>query len=178
MDREWAIGGGFRNILDMRFTYMRPLYYDAPDKFIQTGGMDAISAAISNKLAEGIGVGITANYYMRYFENNEFIAKGALVFMPGNSVPDTFDVWQHDNSHFSGLNFDIGVIGEFNIVRASAVIHTPYKLKQNTIFSSLTMVPPEPPPTLSSDRTNHFHNQVSVKLFLWNLGQAYRKFAC
>ena len=59
INRDWYVGGGYRNLYDMK------LKYDAPGKYPGTmnswtsnGGMDAISFALAGKIIEGFGIGV------------------------------------------------------------------------------------------------------------------------
>jgi hypothetical protein len=144
MDREWAVGGGYRNVYDMALKYENAGNFNSRNVFTQTDGVDAVSVSIAGKVIEGIGIGITANNYIRGTETNSYIGKAIIYHPPSNPVPDTVDYWFNDNSHYSGFNLDLGLSGEFSMVKGGVVLHTPYDLKQNSKITESLMIPPTP----------------------------------
>ena len=143
MEREWAIGGGYRNVFDMISEYEVPGFIGTKNTYTQDRGVDAASVAIAGKIMEGISAGITANAYLRNSESNYYYGASVLfIDQAGDST--FFDGWQNINTHYSGSNFDIGVFGDFGIVKGGGVIHTPFDLKEKAIRTNYFFVPPVP----------------------------------
>lgn len=143
MEREWAVGGGYRNVYDMVFEYNAPGFAGTENSFSQDRGIDAVSMGIANRITEGIGMGLTANVYIRNSEQNEFEGASFEFISAGQNV-DTVDFWTNFNSHFSGFNLDLGLSADFGIIKGGAVIHTPYDLTQDAKWTFLIIIPPAP----------------------------------
>ncbi len=143
MERQWAVGGGYRNIYDLILEYNTPGFAGTENSFTQDRGIDAVSMGIANKITEGIGIGLTANLYIRNSEQNEFEGASFEFISAGQNV-DTVDTWTNFNSHFSGFNLDLGISADFGIIKGGAVIHTPYDLKQDGKWTWQVIIPPAP----------------------------------
>lgn len=143
MDRDWAIGGGYRNIFDMVSEYEVPGFAGTQNSFIQDRGIDAVSLAIANRVMEGVGIGLTANAYIRNSEYNQYLGASSLFISTGQDT-SIVDAWRNFNSHFSGFNLDLGISADFGMVKGGAVIHTPYDLKQDAKWTRSIVIPPEP----------------------------------
>ena len=143
MDRDWAIGGGYRNILDMVSEYEVPGFAGTQNSFIQDRGIDAVSLAIANRVMEGVGIGLTANAYIRNSEYNQYLGARYLFISTGQDT-SIVDNWNNFISHFSGFNLDLGISADFGMVKGGAVIHTPYDLKQDSKLTQSIVIPPEP----------------------------------
>jgi hypothetical protein len=133
MDRQWAVGGGYRNVFDMKVNYEIPGLITSSS----SSGVDAISVSISGKIMEGIGLGVTGNSYIRGTESNAFV----LNYSP--------NIWENSNDHYSGFNFDIGLTGKFSMFQGSAVVHTPYDLKNKAKVTDYLMLPTRPAGTIN-----------------------------
>jgi hypothetical protein len=143
-DRQWAVGGGFRNIQDLDFKFDAPGLFGSRDITTEKLGIDAISVGVSGKITDNIGVGITGNDYIRGGEDNHFFGKSYEFYFPANPIPDTVDVWENYTSTFSGVNFDVGLMGQFSMFKGGFVLHTPYDLKQDVKLTYQFMIPPAP----------------------------------
>lgn len=143
MEREWAVGGGYRNVFDLTLEWETPGFVGTRDTYTQDRGVDAASAAIAGKIMEGISLGVTANAYLRNSESNYHYGAGILfIDQAGDST--ILDGWQNINTHYSGFNFDIGVFGDFGIVKGGGVIHTPYDLEEKAKLTDYLFLPPVP----------------------------------
>jgi hypothetical protein len=144
-ERQWAVGGGFRNIQDMDFKFETPGLFNSMDQFSQKQGIDAISVGISGKITDNIGLGVTGNDYIRGGETN-FYSGNSAIFIADNAnpIPDTVDTWTNYIYDYSGVNFDLGLMAQFSMVKGSFVVHTPYNLKQEVKETYNLMIPPYP----------------------------------
>lgn len=155
-ERQWAVGGGYRNVFDMELEFEAPGPFGSKDVFTQTDGVDAISFSLAGKVIEGVALGVTANSYIRGTETNYFMGKRFERSYPDNDRIDTLDLWINDNSHYSGFNLDIGLGAEFSMFKGGFVIHTPYDLIQHAKLTENVMVPPTPIGTI--DRITYTTN--------------------
>ncbi len=142
MDRQWAAGGGFRNVQDLTFKFDVP--GNLGDNFVENEGIDAVSVGISGKVNENLSIGVVANDYIRGGESSRTYAKSYDYRIPGNTYSDTVDLDYNFNSHYSGVNFDLGLAGQFNMFKGGVVVHTPYDLKQTVKRTLLIAIPPTP----------------------------------
>lgn len=143
MEREWAIGGGYRNVFDMVTEYETPGFAGTTNSLAQDRGVDAISVAIAHKVMEGVGIGLTGNAYIRNSEYN-YYEGAAYLFITAGQDTSIVDAWNNFNSHFSGFNLDLGISADFGMIKGGAVIHTPYDLKQDGKWIFSIVIPPEP----------------------------------
>jgi len=135
MDREWWIGGGFRTVYDLHTDLRIPSYFEGQRTlFTQHRGIDAINMAIATNPMPNLGVGINFNIYTRGYEQDIWVPINYI----DNQYGDTVAVTAHfkDKSTFTGTNFDIGVVGDFNMFRAAFVISTPLALNQKSILTA------------------------------------------
>jgi opacity protein-like surface antigen len=139
IQRQWVVGGGYRNLYDMNFKFDYPGYLVGTSTYSEDGGMDAVSIALASKIIEGFGIGITANNYIRHSEINRFEPK-SLPLGEANNF-DTADVKINYRSHYSGFNMDIGLTGEVNIFRAGLVLRTPYNLTEKYLRTLTIFIP-------------------------------------
>jgi hypothetical protein len=144
LDKQWSVGGGYRRVQDMGLKFETSGLFNSTDRFTQNEEISAISVGVSGKITENIGLGITANDYVRGGESNRFWGQTDIIHYSGNPIPDTVDTWDNFNSHYSGVNFDIGLFGEYRIIKGSFVVHTPYDLKQDIKHTFYEMIPPTP----------------------------------
>jgi len=149
LDRNWAVGGGYRNIYDMDTKYEYPSFYGDLNNVTTTDGVDAVSLALAGLLTDGLGFGITANSYVRGYERNSWNLKAFEFQSTIDPFPDTLDIWINETSHYSGVNFDLGLAASYGIFKGGAVIHTPYNLKQNVKFTQTFMAAPLPGGTIN-----------------------------
>jgi hypothetical protein len=154
MERDWAIGGGYRNVSDMVYEFDTPGFSGSKNTFTQDRGIDAVSFAIANKITEGIGIGLTINSYIRNSEFNYYwgAANPAIIGADTTAV----DIWTNLNSHFSGFNLDVGLAGDFGMVKGGVVIHTPFDLRQDAKWTLQVIVPPQPQGLI--DRVTYTHS--------------------
>lgn len=144
LERRWSAGGGYKTVYDMKFEYDGPGLFDSHNSFTQRDGVDALSLALSAPITDNLGFGVTANTYIRGTESNILFGNGYIYQLQGNPYPDTVDFSINDNSHYSGVNFDIGLLGKFGIASGSIVIRTPYSLVQKTKLAQNIMILPRP----------------------------------
>ncbi len=143
MEKEWAVGGGYRNVYDMIGEYSTPGFAGSENTFKQDRGIDAVSVGIAHKIMEGVGVGLTANAYVRNSEYNLYVGASNMRISMGQDT-SIVDTWVNSNSHFSGFNLDLGVSADFGMIKGGAVIHTPYDLRQESKQTINIIIPPAP----------------------------------
>jgi hypothetical protein len=139
-DREWWFGGGFRTVYDLHSEVSTPLSYIEGDRafYTQHRSIDAINMALATNFMPNIGVGVNMNIYIRGYEQNMW---GPIYYL------DEFDELAYDNGHlkekstFSGVNFDIGALADFEMVRVGLVLSTGHILEQNTTYLRGTVNP-------------------------------------
>lgn len=129
-DRDWWFGGGFRTVYDLHLEYEVPVYADSKDTYTIHKGIDALNMALATSPIPNIGVGVNMNYYVRGYESREYVA---IIWE--DPLSELGDYNEKDKSNFSGVNFDIGAIAEFDIIKAGLVVRTGYTLTQKAIFS-------------------------------------------
>lgn len=144
MDRDWAVGGGYRNVFDMIMEYNTPGFAGTQNEYSQDRGVDAISASIASNIITGVSAGLTINSYLRNSESNDYV--GASEAAISQNLMDTIivDVWRNVNSHYSGVNVDFGLHGDFGMFSGGFVFHSPLKLKEKIKHTYSLIVPPEP----------------------------------
>jgi hypothetical protein len=143
MEREWAVGGGYRNVYDMIGEYSTPGFAGSKNTFIQDRGIDAVSVGIANKIMEGVGIGLTANAYVRNSEYNQYVG-ASLMYVSMGQDTSIVDYWVNFNSHFTGFNLDLGISADYGMIKGGAVIHTPYDLRQESKQTISFIIPPAP----------------------------------
>lgn len=143
-DREWAVGGGYRNVFDLISEYSYPGFNNTRNTYTQDRGMDAASGAIAVSVIPEISVGMNINAYLRNSEYNYY--EGATFQYVAQNGIDTslVDVWINDNSHFSGFNVDLGISADYGMVKGGFVFHSPYNLTQNMRQTFSIIIPPQP----------------------------------
>jgi len=144
MNREWAVAGGYRNVLDLGYEYETAAILGGTNTFSQADGVNAISMAINGKVMQGVGVGITINTYVRGTESNLWASKYAIYQSSTEEPPDTIDYWENQSSHYDGVNFDLGMAAAFGMFKGGIVIHTPFDLQKETKLSQTFMTQPLP----------------------------------
>jgi len=134
-DREWWIGGGFRTVYDLHTDLTIPSYFeDQRALFTQHRGIDAINMAIATNPMPNIGVGINFNIYTRGFEQDIWVPINYIDPENGDTVGITAHI--KDKSTFTGTNFDIGAIADFDMFKAALVISTPLTLTQKSVLTA------------------------------------------
>jgi hypothetical protein len=147
-DKSWAVGGGFRTVIDMTSEAEGVGLAGSRDIYTASGGIDAISLALAGKINDYLAIGLTANNYIRNDDENVFFGK-AFSYIPNTGTqPDTVDVWVSQNTHYKGFNADIGLMGQYNMFKGGFVIHTPFDLKATDRRTSTFMIPPSPRGTI------------------------------
>lgn len=142
MEREWAVGGGYRNISDMVYEIDMPGFSASRNKLEQDRGIDVVSLAVANKITEGIGAGLTINSYIRNSELNYYWGAANPAIIGQDTI--LVDIWTNLNSHFSGFNLDLGIAADYGVVKGGVVVHTPFDLRQDSKWTLRVVVPPEP----------------------------------
>ena len=143
LDRQWAAGGGYRNVYDMILDWSSTGFDSSENSFSQNRGVDAVSIAIAGDIMSGVSAGLTLNSYVRNSESNLILGNYDRYFPPSQDTI-VVDVWEDINAHYSGVNLDLGLYGDFGMVSGGFVLHTPYDLKENVKWSRGVIVPPEP----------------------------------
>jgi long-subunit fatty acid transport protein len=148
-DRAWAVGGGFRTVIDMSSEFESAGLAGSRNIFTATGGVDAFSVALAGKITDNIGIGVTANNYIRNYQSNLFYGN-AMSYIPSTgTAPDTVDTWISQNIHYSGFNADLGVMAQYSMFKGGFTIHTPLDLKAKNKYTYISMIPPSPSGTVS-----------------------------
>ncbi|MEE9554321.1 MAG: hypothetical protein V3W18_08505 [candidate division Zixibacteria bacterium] len=144
MDRDWAVGGGYRNVFDMITEYSTPGFDGTRNEYSQDRGIDAISAAIAGNVITGVSAGLTINTYLRNSESSYY--NGASNLYVSQDFIDTtiVDMFWNTNSHYSGVNFDLGLHGDFGMFSGGFVFHSPLKLKESVKATIEVIIPPVP----------------------------------
>jgi hypothetical protein len=143
LEREWAVGGGYRNVFDMIREFEAPGFDGSRNIYTQDRGIDAASAAIAGSVIQGLSLGITGNIYLRNSETNYYLGRW-FEFVAQNEI-DTIvvDFWENTNSHYTGFNVDVGAFYDLGIVRGGFVFHSPYKLVQDIRFKQAILIQPD-----------------------------------
>ncbi len=144
MDRYWAISGGYRSVLDLNNKYGYEALRGGNTNYLQEGEVNAASLGVSGKLREGIGIGVTANTYVRGTELNYWNPLSAFPTITPGAPPETVDVSINSTSHYSGVNFDFGLAASFGMFKGGVVVHTPFDLKQDIKETVTLMLRPLP----------------------------------
>jgi hypothetical protein len=143
-DRDWAVGGGYRGVIDLKSESIFPGFITEQNRFDQNKAVDAISLGAAGKLTEQVGLGFTLNSYVRGTESKLYLAD----FLAAENVQtgDTLYVGlgYEDKATFSGFNADIGLSGDFGMFKAGVVVHTPISLKFKNTYTEMYYVPPVP----------------------------------
>jgi len=143
MDMDWAAGGGFRNVLDMVGEFNSVGFNSSSDSYKQDRGVDAASLALSWRFIDQISLGLTVNDYMRNSESNVYYGDG-FGYSTQSGDTSIVDLWINQNSHFSGVNVDLGLAADYGMVKGGFVFHTPLDLKQDVKLTQYIIVPPVP----------------------------------
>lgn len=129
--RDWWVGGGFRTVFDTYLKYDDPVYASAPDKYVRHHTIDALNLAIAGKPNENVSLGLNMNYYVRgYIED----AYNTEYFPDTNNTLLTDTRHLRDKSSFSGVNFDLGLLFNYDRIAAGFVFRTPLTLKQDALL--------------------------------------------
>ena len=138
-DREWWFGGGFRTVYDLHADFNMPYFIEGQQtEFSEHRSIDAINMAVATKAMPNVGFGVNMNIYVRGYEQD-------IKAVTPESVAEGADTsFQHarvikDKSSFSGANFDIGCIADFDMIRAGVMISTPYTLTQKVTHKRGTL---------------------------------------
>jgi len=134
--RDWWVGGGFHTVNDFNLTYKMPVDPNNPDNYDREKSLDALNLAIAAKPLDYLAIGVNLNYFIRRYEEN-FYAWDLVLY--DTSTTNLFDYHYRDKSSFSGANFDIGIMAEYNVLTFGAVVRTPYTLTQN-VFRLMAQV--------------------------------------
>ena len=144
MDRNWAAGGGYRNVYDMIFESSSPGYNGSVNSFTQSRGVDAISMAAAGEIVTGISAGLTLNGYIRNSESQQDLGQLLAIISTDQTDTTIYDYRETNNSHYSGFNLDVGFHGDLGMISGGFVVHTPYNLKEENKITSLLVLPPQP----------------------------------
>jgi hypothetical protein len=141
--RKWAAGGGYRQIFQMNLEADYPGDFGGTNRFTQNNSIDAITFSVAHEILPGmLSLGANSNLYIRGPEVN-FILANAFPFDDGTDI-DTIDLWLNSNSHYSGVNFDLGLSAKYSIFSGSFVLHTPFDLKNDIKQTMYFVIPPIP----------------------------------
>ncbi len=134
-DREWWIGGGFRTVYDLHTDLTIPSYFEGQRTlFTEHRGIDAINMAIATNPIPNLGVGVNFNIYTRGYEQDIWLPFNTIDDQYGDTVNFTAHI--KDKSTFTGTNFDIGIIGDFDMIKAGIVLSTPLRLTQKSVLTA------------------------------------------
>ncbi|HEX9972600.1 MAG TPA: hypothetical protein VGD14_11070 [bacterium] len=110
--RNLVAGIAYQQVSDLYDKYTIDTYH-----WEQTGGIYAITPAIGLQLTPSISIGATVNIYTGKTNSaHEYLSN------PSNDYKEEFT--------FSGINFNIGALLDFDRFRIGAVLKTPFGLKQ------------------------------------------------
>jgi len=144
LERDWAVGGGFRNVFDMIREYSYPGFNGTQNSYTQDRGIDAASGSIAARIIDRVALGLTVNSYLRNSELNYYRGASFQYVSPNQIDTSIIDTWVNSNSHYSGANVDVGLSADFGIVRGGFVFHSSYSLIQNEKQTYSFIIPPEP----------------------------------
>jgi len=156
MDREWAVGGGYRNVFDLISEFKAPGFNNSLDEYTQNRGVDAASVAFAWRMMPEISVGLTINAYIRNSELNHYLGASEQYVAPNGVDTSIVDSWLNINSHFGGANVDLGLAADFGMFKGGFVFHTPYTLTQNVKRTYSIIIPPQPIGAI--DRVKYSYN--------------------
>jgi len=159
-DRQWSVGGGYRNVLEMKYKFSAAGQRGSENIYSEGTSVDALGIGFSGKINDNIGLGVTSNFYVRGSASD--YTQGRYILRTYNDRPgivDTLDQRITQDSHYSGVNFDIGAAAQFGMIKGGVVIRTPFDLTQKTLRSYYIMAHPTPQPTDSAiDRVTCTYN--------------------
>lgn len=135
--RDWWVGGGYRSAADFSLEFEIPVDTNDPDSYEREKDLVGLNLAIATKPLSNLSAGVNMNLYTRRYEE-DFLARN---FRNTDTSTANYDYRYHEKSNFTGVNFDIGLAGEFSIFTVGAVIRTPYMLKQNA-FRTMAQLDP------------------------------------
>jgi hypothetical protein len=143
-DLELAVGGGYRHIFDLESEADIPGFDNRKTTFKQNRSVDAVSLGAAARISEGIGFGWNMNAYVRGSEANSTVENIWLwTFEVGENRVDSLVVgaMRKEKSTYSGFGMDFGLSADFDMVKAGAVLHSPYTLFQSMLTTRNTTYP-------------------------------------
>jgi len=145
-DLQLAVGGGYRQIFDLKAEYRFPGFDNSRNTFDQNRGLDAVTLGLASRISEGIGFGWNMNAYVRGSEFNRIRGESEDIrqFVNDNRADSIVSDWYQLKSTYSGFNMDFGLSADFSMVRAGVVVNTPFKLYQRSLQTYRLIIPPEP----------------------------------
>lgn len=117
-DRDWWFGGGFHTVYDLHVEFDTQVSPSLREIFKVKKGIDALNMSLAAKPIENVGLGVNMNYYIRGYESNIYFSNAR----------------QRDKSNFSGVNFDIGAVADYEMFRLGLVVRTAYTLTQKSVY--------------------------------------------
>ena len=144
IDRDWAVGGGYRGVIDLKSSFEAPGFNTVNNKFKQNKAVDAIALGAAGKVTEQVAFGFMLNTYVRGTESNMYLADylAAENVQTGDTV--NIAIGNEDKATFSGFNADFGLSADYGMFKAGVVVHTPISLKYNNTFTELYYIDPVP----------------------------------
>jgi len=118
-ERNLVIAVAYQRLID--------LYYkneDDDSEYEEKGGVDAISPGIGVQVTPEVSVGASVNIWTGHYDE-----KYTDKVTPANSYDEK------NVEKFSGLNFNIGVMGQFEKAKIGAVMKTPLTLKDKYSYA-------------------------------------------
>jgi opacity protein-like surface antigen len=157
-DLQLAVGGGYRQIFNLKAEYRFTGFDNSRNTFDQNRGLDAITLGVATKISEGIGFGWNMNAYIRGSEFNQINGENQDIrqFVNDNRADTIVSEWYQLRSTFSGFNMDFGLSADFNMVKAGVVVNTPFNLYQRSLRTYRLIIPPQPAGFI--DRVNYTYS--------------------
>ena len=118
-ERNLVVAVAYQRLIDF--------YYkdeDDDSEYEEKGGVDAISPGIAVQVTPEVSVGASVNIWTGHFDE-----KYTDKVTPANSYDEK------NVDKFSGLNFNIGVMGHFEKAKIGAVLKTPLTLKDKYSYA-------------------------------------------
>ncbi len=112
-ERNLVVAVAYQRLIDLYYKYE-----DDDSEYEEKGGVDAISPGIGVQVTPEVSVGASVNIWTGHYDE-----KYTDKVTPANSYDEK------NVDKFSGLNFNIGIMGHFEKTKIGAVMKTPLTLK-------------------------------------------------
>jgi long-subunit fatty acid transport protein len=112
-ERNVVFAAAYQRLIDLYYEYE-----DTIQAWEEKGGVDAISPALGVQITPEVSVGASVNIWTGHYDE-----KYTDKVTPANSYDEK------NVDKFSGLNFNIGLMGHFDRAKIGAVLKTPLTLK-------------------------------------------------
>ncbi|MCD6161482.1 MAG: hypothetical protein J7K40_03595 [candidate division Zixibacteria bacterium] len=146
LDRDWWFGGSYRTVYDLHYNLITPDYnfitlknnddtldIESNVNAEQNRGIDAINVAIAANPHPNVAMGLNMNVFIRGYRENRWLNFAADDYSQADSTDSSIS-HQWDKSTFSGINFDLGILLDFDMVKAGITVSTPFTLNQSVLF--------------------------------------------